>query len=251
LRVSHFDVRRFSAESNSTPRSPEHIGTLVSGLHGAYHGGDLKVRHGGPEVKFDWGTSSDDFYNKKKGLVSSSDIRWAFLYGDCKHEVWWVSHGARLTVAYDVSTVPDSEREPAEEMTTQSEDIHQASQIALADHEGFAKDGCTLAFGLSHSYPRTTKPLWEGLEDRLKGVDAVLLQAVTRSGLIHSFRAALHQEEDPNGQYDHYDPAREWGKAQMDNLSATTLNAIYRNDLDRYQVSPPPFSVLPFMFIGS
>lgn len=52
LRVSHFDVRRFSAGSNSTPRSPEHIGTIVSGLHGAYHGGDLKVRHGGPEVRF-------------------------------------------------------------------------------------------------------------------------------------------------------------------------------------------------------
>jgi hypothetical protein len=27
----------------------------------------------------------------------------------------------------------------------------------------------------------------------------------------------------------------------MDNLSATTLNAIYRNDLDRYQVSPLSF----------
>jgi hypothetical protein len=177
-------------------------------------------------------------------LVPSSEIRWAFLYGDCEHEVWHVSHGARLTVAYDVFTVPDSEQEPAEENTTQSDDIYQALQIALADHEGFAKDGCTLAFGLSHSYPKTTKPLWEGLEDRLKGVDAVLLQAVTRSGLTHSFRAAFHREEDPNGHWDHYDPAREWGKAQMDNLSATTLNAIYRKDLDRFQVNALRYSHL-------
>jgi hypothetical protein len=142
-----------------------------------------------------------------------------------------------LTVSYDVFTVPDSERDAAEEKTAQSNDIYQALQSTLADHEGYAKDGCTLAFGLSHSYPKTTQPLWEGLEDRLKGIDAVLLQAVTRSGLQHSFRAAFHREEDPNGHWDHHDPAREWGKAQMDNLSATTLNAVYRNDLDRFQLS--------------
>lgn len=208
-------------------------------MPGAYYGGGLQVKHGGPEVDFRWGTSYHEY--KEKGLVPSTEIQWAFLYGDCEHRVWSVDHGARLTVAFDVFTVPDSERDDVEETTNRSEDIYQALQIALADREGFAKEGCTLAFGLSHSYPKTTKPLWEGLEDRLKGVDAVLLQAVTRSGLTHSFRAAFHREEDPNGHWDHWDPAREWGKAQMDNLSATTLNAIYRNDLDRYQVSPLSF----------
>jgi hypothetical protein len=141
--------------------------------------------------------------------VPSSEIHWAFLYGDCEHEVWPIDHGARLTIAYDVFTVPDTEGDAVEETTIQSEDIYRALQIALADHDGFAKDGCTLAFGLSHSYPKTTKPLWEGLERRLKGVDAVLLQAVNRSGLTYSFRAAFHREEDPNGHYDHEDPARE------------------------------------------
>ena len=70
----------------------------------------------------------------------------------------------------------------------------QSSQQALKDRIGFAKDGCILAFGLSHSYPKTTGSLWAGLEDRLKGADAVLLQAVTRCGLTYSFKAAFIRE---------------------------------------------------------
>jgi len=75
---------------------------------------------------FDWGTSYDYFYNKKNGLVPSSDIRWAFLYGDCEHEACSVYHGARLTIAYDVFMVTDSERDAVKETTNQSEDIYRA-----------------------------------------------------------------------------------------------------------------------------
>jgi len=81
----------------STPRSSEHIGTIVVGLPGAFHGGALCVEHGGPEVKFDWGTP-DSVY-QESGLMPSSVIKWAFLYGDCEHQVKKVENGDRLTVA--------------------------------------------------------------------------------------------------------------------------------------------------------
>ena len=108
----------------------------------------------------------------------------------------------------------------------------QSSQQALKDRIGFAKDGCILAFGLSHSYPKTTGSLWAGLEDRLKGADAVLLQAVTRCGLTYSFKAAFNREfgEERMDDVEAYWDGMEHG------LSSTTLNALYRNDLRKFEV---------------
>lgn len=215
---------------DSTPRSPEHIGTIVVGLPGAYHGGDLRVDHGGPKVQFQWGTSYRDFHVKKLGLVPSTAIRWAFLYGDCRHEVWSVDHGARLSVAYDVFTTPETKRE-SNGGTAQSENIYQALQVALADQTGFAEDGCMLAFGLSHSYPQTTEAFWMGLETRLKGPDAVLLQAVRRSHLNYSFKAAFQLHQNSGGS-----DAEQFDDACYRGLSKAVCLAVYRNALKRYEV---------------
>lgn len=163
-----------------------------------------------------------------------TELKWAFLYGDCEHEVQWVYEGARCTVAYDVFRMSDTHATGARDQTA-SDAIYDALRQAMQDGEGFAKDGCTLAFGLSHSYPQTMEPLWKGLEGRLKGADAVLLQAVTRCGLSYSFKAAFERPENENGWWSE---GQEWGKAQCDNLSDTTLNAIYRNGLERFRVSP-------------
>jgi len=212
----------------STPRSSEHIGTIVVGLPGAFHGGALWVEHGGPEVKFDWGTA-DSVY-QESGLGPSTEIKWAFLYGDCEHQVKKVEKGDRLTVAYDVFTIPDLPR-PVPESQIQSDAIFHALQQAIVDHQGFAKDGCTLAFGLSHSYPPTTEPFWSGLESRLKGPDAVLLQAVQRCDLAYLYKAAFQL-----GQTEGTD-AEQYRDGQERNLSAAVMEAVYRNGLGRYEVS--------------
>jgi hypothetical protein len=198
----------------------------------------LRVDHGGPGVEFEWGTPHHDFYHKKLSVVPSTEIRWAFLYGDCRHEVSSVGQGARLSVAYDVFTVPENER-ASDESTAQSDDIYQALQIALADHKGFAAGGCMLAFGLSHSYPQTTESYWKGLETRLKGPDVVLLQAVQRSHLNHTFKAAFQLHHNSRGS--HSDVKR-FKKACSRGLSDAVLYAVYRNALDRYEVrseNPP------------
>jgi hypothetical protein len=200
----------------------------VVSLPGAFHGGVLCVEHGGPRVKFDWGTPHS-FY-QESGLIPSSEIKWAFLYGDCKHSVKKVENGDRLTIAYDVFTIPDLPR-TVPESQAQTDAIFHALPQAIADHQGFAKDGCTLAFGLSHSYPPTTEPFWNGLESRLKGPDAVLLQAVRRCSLDYSYKAAFQL-----GQSEGTD-AEQYRDGYERNISDTVMEAVYRNGLGRYEVS--------------
>jgi hypothetical protein len=89
-----------------------------------------------------------------------------------------------------------------------------------------------LAFGLSHSYPQTTNAFWKGLEARLKGPDAVLLQAVQRSQLAYLFKAAFQLRQN-SGSTD----AEQFENAECRNLSDAVLHAVYRNGLDRYEVS--------------
>jgi hypothetical protein len=211
----------------STPRSSQHIGTIVLCLPGAFSGGQLEVNHGGPRVKFDWGTPD------KEELRPETRLRWAFLYGDCEHVVRRVNQGNRLTVAYDIFTVPESPRKVPEDRS-QSDAILKALQKALGDKDGFAREGCVLAFGLSHSYPKTYERLWRGLESRLKGPDAVLLQAVSRCYLSYSFKAAFKRR--PH-YYGYRGDGQEYGVARENNVSKTTMNAVYRKGMELFQVS--------------
>jgi hypothetical protein len=172
-------------------------------------------------------------YEYERGTISPSEIHWAFLYGDCEHKVQKVHNGARLTIAYDVSAVPEARRKLPKNQA-QSDKIYKVLQEALDDRTGFAKDGCILAIGLSHSYPKTNdQSLWKGLESRLKGPDAVLLQAVTRCALTYTYKAAFQRYmESLHGE----DDIQEFGIAKQDKLSETVLNALYRNKMKRFQV---------------
>jgi len=173
-------------------------------------------------------------YEYERGKPPTSDLQWAFLYGDCEHEVKKVYKGARLTIAYDVYTVPEARRKLPKDQS-QGGKIYKVLHEAFDDRNGFAKDGCVLAIGLSHSYPKSFdgESLWKGLESRLKGPDAVLLQAVTRCALSYTFKAAFQRlHGGPNGE----DDAQELGIAKEDKLSDTVLNALYRNSMKRFQV---------------
>jgi hypothetical protein len=89
-----------------------------------------------------------------------------------------------------------------------------------------------LVFGLSHFYPQTTESFWKGLEARLKGPDAVLLQAVQRCSLGYSFKAAFQLETDSGGT-----DAEQFHDATRQHLSRAVRYAVYRNGLHRYKVS--------------
>ena len=56
----------------------------------AAEGGQLAVRHGGREVKFDWASNT------------ASAVQWGAFFSDCEHEVLEVTGGHRLTLAYNL-----------------------------------------------------------------------------------------------------------------------------------------------------
>lgn len=62
-----------------------------------HEGGQLKVRHEGKEMTFDWSTSRDD--------SDHAGIRWAAFYSDCEHEVLEVTSGHRVTLTYNLYAV--------------------------------------------------------------------------------------------------------------------------------------------------
>jgi hypothetical protein len=73
----------------------------------------------------------------------------------------------------------------------------------------------------------TPEPFWNGFEARLKGPDAVLLQAVQRCNLEYSYKAAFQLGESEGTDAKQYQDGRE------KNLSDAVMNAVYRNGLGR------------------
>ena len=82
-----------------TPRSPLQFGSLVVCLPVDHEGGQLKVRHKGEEMTFDWGTTG------RRGSSDGPRIQWAAFYSDCEHEVLEVTSGHRLTLTYNLLSV--------------------------------------------------------------------------------------------------------------------------------------------------
>lgn len=120
------------------------------------------------------------------------------MFGDCEHEVETVQRGLRLTIAYDIFLDPSSG--DIDESINTKTTLSEAMFRALRDPEGFAPNGCTLAFGLKHAYPRSKGSFLADLGSHLKGPDAALLQIVKTLGLNTSFKAVY-----PRREYDDYD----------------------------------------------
>jgi 2-oxoglutarate-Fe(II)-dependent oxygenase superfamily protein len=79
-----------------TPRSDTQFGSLVISLPCHHEGGQLVVRHAGHEAVFDWSTSK----------VKQDAICWAAFYSDCEHEVKEITEGSRVTLTYNLFSVP-------------------------------------------------------------------------------------------------------------------------------------------------
>lgn len=135
-------------------------------------------------VRFDWGDEG------------STGFKWAFLFGDCEHEVEKVTRGLRPTIAYDIYA--GTAQNDVKEATSTT--LSTALDKALKDVDGFAPNGCTLAFGLKHGYPESKGFFWENLASILKPADAELYKVVKSLGLNVCFKAAYERPE-----YDDYD----------------------------------------------
>lgn len=85
-----------------TPRSEQQFGSLVLCLPTVHVGGALVVRHGGQTVRHDWSAGT----GLNEGDAGPPTLQWAAFYSDCEHEVLEVTAGHRVTLTYNLYSVP-------------------------------------------------------------------------------------------------------------------------------------------------
>lgn len=182
------------------------------------------VRQDNQTVRFDWGQE----------VAVCSDFKWAFLFGDCEHEVEKVTGGLRLTMAYDIFLGPS--RNEIGTAINPKTSLDTALQAAIKDLEGFAPGGCTLAFGLKHAYPNSGGQFLENLGAHLKGPDAALLQAVKALRLPVSFKAVF-----PRPEYNehNYKTPVEYARALDGHRRTNVKSTRERHGLQKHKVRPP------------
>ncbi|KAH8901559.1 hypothetical protein GQ53DRAFT_851435 [Thozetella sp. PMI_491] len=158
-----------------TPRSPSQFGSLVVCLPAEHEGGELKIRHKGEEMTFDFSTRRSDFNHAK--------ICWAAFYSDCEHEVLEVTSGHRLTLTYNLYAVRGAGRLtgvcPMLDPTNLP--VFQEMQTVLKQDPFHGQSG-TFGFWCSHAYAYTHETE-SPLPATLKGVDAVLWEKLRALGL--------------------------------------------------------------------
>jgi hypothetical protein len=136
-------------------------------------------------------------------------ILWTFLYADCQHEVLAVKSGVRITISYDVFLRDKVKSAAAADIQdTRAEPLHALLNTIMDRSSKFLPEGGRLAFGLRHSYARDrhANTFVDGLEDRLKGIDAVLVKVMDDLELEWGFTAV----------YNFLPGERYWGGAESD-----------------------------------
>ncbi|KAJ2980851.1 hypothetical protein NUW58_g6836 [Xylaria curta] len=153
-----------------TPRSSSQFGSLVVCLPVEHEGGQLKVRHKGQEMTFDWSANQDkpDHANR---------LQWAAFYSDCEHEVLEVTSGHRLTLTYNLYAVRGAGRLTGVSPTLNPTHLPLFQALkGILSQDPFDGQGGTLGFWCSHVYAYNhTKET--PLPATLKGVDAVLWES--------------------------------------------------------------------------
>ncbi|KAL7943483.1 hypothetical protein V8C42DRAFT_329190 [Trichoderma barbatum] len=153
-----------------TPRSDLQFGSLVVCLPVEHEGGQLKVRHKGEEMMFDWSTNRDD--------SSHVGIRWAAFYSDCEHEVLEVTSGHRLTLTYNLYAVRGAGRLTGVSPALNPSHLPLFKAIKETLHKDpFNGQGGTLGFWCSHAYAYNHEAE-APLPATLKGVDAVIWESI-------------------------------------------------------------------------
>ena len=155
------------------------VGSLVIVFPTPHSGGELVLRHGEKEWKFD-GAS----------LVSSEpspSIAYIAFYSDVEHEVLKVTSGHRVTITYNLYLQPSPVEMqgppvPIVRNATGLINFEGALETMLQD-KTFLPKGGTIGFGLRYQYPVTYSTQMEDLTNRLKGSDARIWSACSSLGL--------------------------------------------------------------------
>jgi len=170
----------FSKSYVDRERSDKMFCSLTVILPSPHEGGALLVRHSGKEWTFD---SGKELAAAKNNLT----IGYVALFPEIEREVAQVTSGHRITLTYhlyfdDGPVSPDDAASDPVHFTKRpmnNDAFRNALATQLEDPE-FLADGGTLAFGLTHVYPR--KGSLEDVYGVLKGSDAVVYEGALHFG---------------------------------------------------------------------
>ncbi|KAF8335598.1 hypothetical protein F5887DRAFT_1063351 [Amanita rubescens] len=169
-----------------TPRSENMFGSLVIFFPTAHEGGSLLMRKNGVEWSFDSSKVLADDGEPRLGYVA--------LYSDVEHEVAAVTSGYRVTITYNLYfDHPSSYKLPKPLSSVSAMNNFKDELSSLLIDPEFLPQGGYLGFGLEYAYSISTSN-WSKLshlEDRLKGVDADLMQAFKELSLVTSFWSVI------------------------------------------------------------
>jgi len=168
------------------------IASLVIVLPTIHQGGALVLRHKGKEETFDTSRASFD-----PGLPR--EIHWTTFYSDIEHEVLPVESGYRVTLTYNIYTIPKppiSDLSPNRVFGTTNTTYLSALQNLFCRQKHFLPGGGLVGFGLSHKYAfktgnenvrRETPPV-SSIVCRLKGRDRELFALLSLMGFKPSLK---------------------------------------------------------------
>ncbi|KAK7991459.1 hypothetical protein PG988_000253 [Apiospora saccharicola] len=188
-----------------TPRSRGQFGSLVVCLPVDHEGGQLKVRHKGEELTFDWSTTPQKANGKEGKLDDNAAVQWAAFYSDCEHEVLEVTSGHRITLTYNMYAVRGSGRLTGHSL---SPNPLNPTHLPLFDtiqrtlsQDSFNGQGGTIGVWCSHAYPHNHKTE-SPLPDALKGLDAVLWEIFQYLRLDPKIKPVVEMNENTHDFYE-------------------------------------------------
>ncbi len=137
-------------------------------------------------------------FDSSKVLADDGEPRLGYvaLYSDIEHEVAVVTSGYRITITYNLYFDHPSSSNLPKPLSSVSAMTNFKDELSslLIDPE-FLPEGGYLGFGLEYSYPISTcRSKLSYLKNRLKGVDADLMQAFKELSLVTSFWSVIEYD---------------------------------------------------------
>jgi hypothetical protein len=184
-KLSSYSTGGFFGGRRDTPKSEDHIGTLVVCLPSKFTGGNLIYKHKNEEATLDW---AEKLSSKPPG-AGGALIQWVFSYVDSiEHSVEPVKSGFRLTLSYDIFAAKPWASSPLTSgiSDSASSPFYHVLKQSLADPR-FLPEGGTVAFSLIHEYPvlvtSSNHDFRNNFHNHLKGADAIFYSIAILLGL--------------------------------------------------------------------
>ncbi|EPE06419.1 2og-fe oxygenase family protein [Ophiostoma piceae UAMH 11346] len=204
-----------------TPRSEQQFGSLVICLPTPHAGGALVVRHDGLTIRHDWGAGT----SLNEGDAAPPALQWAAFYSDCEHEVLEVTAGHRVTLTYNLYSVPQRLQ------VAGKTEIMDVARLPLYDAVSstlqnplFLPEGGRVGYYCRHAYPHSASapadaPLFPSI---LKGVDLTFYKVLEALRLETMVRQVLQE----GGGMDYYDDDDEYSREDADVHPGVTISRV-------------------------